>query len=92
MRDDAGLDELLATARGAGPSTMAKIIAFAREAIAAERSGVAGLDTETQAWLDADLTAALEPFDWGDIDPATAGRPIEWSEESHSFIVVGGKE
>jgi hypothetical protein len=51
-----------------------------------------GLDDETRAWLDADLTPPLDPYDWGGIDPETVGKPIEWDEAAGAFIVVGGKD
>ncbi len=34
------------------------------------------MDAEAKAWLQADLAPPLEPYDWGDIDPSTLGRPV----------------
>ncbi len=43
------------------------------------------LDAETQAWLDADLTPELPPYDWGDMDPMTAGEPV-WYVPGVGFV------
>lgn len=34
------------------------------------------MDDETRAWHAADLAPELEPYDWGDTDPETAGEPL----------------
>ena len=38
------------------------------------------IDDESRAWLDADLSnlGASEPYDWGDEDPVTLGKPVTY--------------
>lgn len=39
------------------------------------------MDAETKAWMDSDLSrlGEYEPYDWGDTDPETLGKPIYYS-------------
>jgi hypothetical protein len=41
-----------------------------------------------KAWLDSDLSrlGEYEPYDWGDIDPETRGKPISY-KAGQGFIV-----
>ena len=89
MRDDASLDALVAAARDADMGTMAKIIAFAREAVAASRQAPQELDRESRTWLDANLAPPLEAEDWQGV-PHT-GKQIRWDSARRSFVVDGGK-
>jgi len=45
------------------------------------------MDVETRVWHDADLSRLgdYKPYDWGNIDPETLGKPITYSAEG--FIV-----
>jgi hypothetical protein len=36
------------------------------------------IDEESRAWLEADLTPTLPPYDWGEIDPFTLGEPLRY--------------
>jgi hypothetical protein len=36
------------------------------------------LDEESRAWLEADLTPSLPPYDWGDVDPLSLGEPLRF--------------
>lgn len=36
------------------------------------------MDEETRAWLDAELTPPLEPYDWGGEDPLAYGQRVEY--------------
>ena len=33
-------------------------------------------DAEAVAWLEGDLVEELPPYDWGEMDPLTAGEPV----------------
>jgi hypothetical protein len=48
------------------------------------------MDAEDRAWMDSDLSrlGKFEPYDWGELDPATAGHPIVF-EEGRGFVIVG---
>jgi hypothetical protein len=48
---------------------------------------------EDQDWLETDLShlSELEPYDWGDTDPSTLGKPVHY-EPDVGFVVEGGKE
>jgi hypothetical protein len=48
------------------------------------------MDAEDRAWMDSDLSrlGEFEPYDWGDLDPATAGHPIVF-EEGRGFVIEG---
>ena len=49
------------------------------------------LDEESRLWLEADLAPPLEPYDWGDVDPSTLGKPIRYVP-GEGIVVVGGKD
>jgi hypothetical protein len=51
------------------------------------------MNPEDQDWLETDLShiSELEPYDWGDIDPTTLGKPVHY-EPGIGFVVEGGKE
>jgi hypothetical protein len=36
------------------------------------------LDEESRTWLEAELTPTLPPYDWGDVDPLTLGKPLRY--------------
>jgi hypothetical protein len=36
------------------------------------------MDEESRAWLEADLTPTLPPYEWGEIDPFTLGEPLRY--------------
>ena len=61
--------------------------------IKADKASI-NLDEETQVWLSSDLSrmSEIEPYDWGDIDPLTYGKPIKWDEEKQAFIVIGRED
>jgi hypothetical protein len=46
-----------------------------------------------QNWLESDLSRLdeYEPYDWGDLDPLTLGKPIKYVPD-RGFVVEGGKE
>jgi hypothetical protein len=48
------------------------------------------MDAEDQAWMNSDLSrlSEFEPYDWGEMDPATAGHPIVY-EQVRGFVIVG---
>lgn len=46
------------------------------------------MDDETKAWLDAELAPALEPYDWGDVDPETLGVGSLEYVPGEGFVVV----
>ncbi|MEA5468921.1 hypothetical protein [Spirulina sp. 06S082] len=51
---------------------------------------------ETQGdrqWLDATLSCGddYEPYEWGDLDPLTLGKPVKYLSEQ-GFVVEGGKD
>ena len=50
------------------------------------------IDIEDQAWMNTDLSGLsdLEPYDWGDVDPRSLGKPIRY-EPGRGFVVEGGK-
>lgn len=35
-------------------------------------------EAESRAWLEAELTDSLPPYDWGDVDPQTVGRSVQY--------------
>jgi hypothetical protein len=49
--------------------------------------------TADQDWLMGDFSNLddYEPYDWGDLDPLTLGKPIKYASE-RGFIVEGGKD
>ncbi|MEM9540147.1 MAG: hypothetical protein AAGA60_11690 [Cyanobacteria bacterium P01_E01_bin.42] len=52
--------------------------------------------SETQGdreWLEANLSELdeSEPYDWGNLDPLTLGKPVRYFPE-RGFVVEGGKE
>jgi len=49
------------------------------------------MNPEDSDWLTADLSPPLEPYDWGEIDPDTLGKPIHF-EVGVGFIVEGEKD
>ncbi len=49
------------------------------------------LDEESRLWLEADLAPPMEPYDWGDVDPNTLGKPILYVP-GEGIMVVGGKD
>lgn len=51
------------------------------------------MSQEDRDWIESDLShlSELEPYDWGDIEPQTTGKPIHY-EPGVGFIVEGGKE
>lgn len=36
------------------------------------------LDAESHLWLEADLAPPLEPYEWGETDPNTLGKPVRY--------------
>lgn len=46
------------------------------------------MDDETKAWLDAELAPAIEPYDWGDVDPETLGEGSLEYVPGEGFVVV----
>ena len=55
------------------------------------RPAEAALDQEMQAWQSADLAPSLLPYDWGDVDPMTLGKPVKFVPGT-GLVVVGGKD
>lgn len=51
------------------------------------------MSQEDQDWLETDLSrlSEFEPYDWGDVDPTTLGKPVHY-EPGIGFVVEGGKE
>jgi hypothetical protein len=51
------------------------------------------MSQEDKSWLESDLSNLfeLEPYDWGEVDPQTTGKPIRY-EQGVGFIIEGGKE
>ena len=47
------------------------------------------LNAETRAWLNADLSGELPPYDWGK-EGMPKGEPVRYEPE-RGFIVVGGE-
>jgi hypothetical protein len=50
-------------------------------------------NTADQDWLESDLShlEEYEPYDWGDLDPLTLGKPIKYVPDL-GFVVEGSKE
>ena len=50
-------------------------------------------NTTDQDWLEADLSNLdeYEPYNWGELDPLTLGKPIKYVLD-RGFVVEGGKE
>ena len=48
------------------------------------------LDTESRAWMDADIGGDLPPFDWGS-QGAPAGKPVRFVP-GVGLVVDGGKD
>jgi hypothetical protein len=84
MSDDRALFELIETARKASPGAMARIVAFAREAVQVEAKQD---EAEREAWLDS--AEPLEPYDWGNADPAALGQRVTYIE-GVGAVVRGG--
>lgn len=44
-------------------------------------------------WLESELSRLdeYEPYDWGDVDPLTLGKPVKYIPHK-GFMVEGGKE
>jgi hypothetical protein len=80
-------DELMRLVAALPDSEVDSVLADLRLRVTMAPAGD-GLDDETRAWLDADLTPPLEPEDWSDVPQ---GKPIEWDEAQGAFVVVGGK-
>lgn len=36
------------------------------------------MDAETREWIEADLVEPLPPYDWGNVDPLTLGKPVRY--------------
>jgi hypothetical protein len=53
-------------------------------------SGPEPLDAESEAWLSADLAAPLEGYEWGDVDPGSLGKAIDY-QPGVGIVVEGGK-
>jgi hypothetical protein len=53
-------------------------------------SGLEPLDAESEAWLSADLAAPIDRYDWGDTDPASLGKAIDY-KPGVGIVVEGGK-
>jgi hypothetical protein len=51
------------------------------------------MDQEDRDWLESDLShlSELEPYDWGDTDPQTTGKPIHY-EQGVGFVIEGGEK
>lgn len=45
------------------------------------------MTTEDQAWLEADTEGELPPYNWGEIDPLTLGKPVEYIPGEGTVIV-----
>lgn len=39
------------------------------------------MDEETRTWLGAALAPELEPYEWGEVDPETLGKPLYFDAE-----------
>lgn len=50
----------------------------------------AKVDQEMRAWQDADLGPSLPPYDWGEVDPMTLGKPVRFIPGTG--LVVGGQD
>ena len=50
-------------------------------------------NTTDQDWLEGDLSNLdeYEPYNWGELDPLTLGKPIKYVSD-RGFVVEGGKE
>jgi hypothetical protein len=48
------------------------------------------LDAESEAWLSADLAAPFEGYEWGDTDPGSLGKAIDY-KPGVGIVVEGGK-
>jgi hypothetical protein len=50
-------------------------------------------NTIDQDWLEGDLSNLdeYEPYNWGELDPLTLGKPIKYVSD-RGFVVEGGKE
>jgi hypothetical protein len=59
----------------------------------AKPAEVETMNPEDQDWLEKDLShlSEFEPYDWGDMDPTTLGKPVHY-EPGIGFVVEGGKE
>jgi hypothetical protein len=46
------------------------------------------MDQEDKDWLESDLShfSEIDPYDWGDIDPETTGKPIRY-EPGVGFVI-----
>ena len=49
--------------------------------------------TDNKDWLDKDISRLedYEPYDWGEIDPLTLGKPVKYIPNI-GLVVEGGKE
>ncbi|MBC7541171.1 MAG: hypothetical protein H7338_00420 [Candidatus Sericytochromatia bacterium] len=90
------LDELMAAAAGLPPADLDALLILAKRlrVTMAPTSDVTApaMDAESTAWMAADLAAPLEPYDWGDVDPLTLGRPVHWDAAEGAFVVVAGQD
>lgn len=59
----------------------------ARRAPSGQRYEPEPLDDETRAWLEADLSAPLEPYEWGGVDPKAGGGRVEYVPGQGLMIV-----
>ena len=50
-------------------------------------------NTADQDWLEGDFSNLdeYEPYNWGELDPLTLGKPIKYVSD-WGFVVEGGKE
>ena len=56
-----------------------------------EYESAQALDAESHVWLEADLTPPLEPYEWGETDPNTLGKPVRYVA-GVGIVVVGEDE
>lgn len=50
------------------------------------------MDEETRAWLDAELTPPLEPYDWGGEDPLAYGQRVEYVPGEGLYVIDDEEE
>lgn len=50
------------------------------------------VNDETRGWLEASIEPPMEPYDWGDVDPTTLGRPIRWMADGQMIIEMSARE
>lgn len=77
---DAWLEQELPSALG----STARPVSMSGSDLADVRAGDAEeglqheMDAETREWMEADLVEPLPPYDWGNVDPLTLGKPVRY--------------